>query len=88
MKKLYLTDWKTSARIYSDMDLQLVAYAQAYFEMTGQQIKEGKIVHVSKYRPYSVTEKNFKLGKRPLAKFLKLREMFDSMMESPSEAVE
>lgn len=84
-----LYDWKTSSRIYPDMDLQLVAYAQAYKEQTGIELKQGMIVHVSKDKPrFKLTTKVFKLGKRPFKKFLKLREMFDSMMESPSEAIE
>jgi hypothetical protein len=86
--KPMLYDWKTSSRIYPDMDLQLVAYAQAYKEQTGIELKQGMIVHVSKDKPhFKLTTKVFKLGKRPLAKFLKLRAMFDEMM-TPSEAVE
>lgn len=79
--KPMLYDWKTSARIYPDMDLQLVAYAQAYKEQTGIELKQGMIVHVSKDKPdFKLTVKVFKLGKRPLKKFLKLREMFDEMI--------
>lgn len=77
-KKPTLYDWKTSARIYPDMDLQLVAYAQAYKEQTGIELKQGIIVCVSKDKPrFKLTTKVFKLGKRPLNRFLKLREMFD-----------
>lgn len=73
-------DWKTSARIYDDYQLQLVAYAQAYKEQTGIEIKQGLIVHVSKDKPhYKLTTKSFKLGKRVLNKFLKLRAMFDDV---------
>jgi hypothetical protein len=75
-----LIDWKTSARIYPDMDLQLSAYAQAYKEQTGIDIKQGIIVHVSKEKPrFKLTTKTFKLGKRVFKKFLKLRSMFDEM---------
>lgn len=78
--KLILLDWKTAARIYDDMQLQLVAYVQAYREQTGVDIKEGLIVCVSKDKPfYKLTTKQFKLGKRQLKQFLKLREMFDNM---------
>jgi len=60
------------------MDLQLVAYAQAYKEGTSVEIKQGMIVHVSKDKPhFKCTTKTFKLGKRVLKKFLKLRSMFD-----------
>jgi hypothetical protein len=85
-KKPMLYDYKTSARIYPDMDLQLVAYAQAYKEETGIELKQGMIVHVSKQKPdFKLTVKIFKLGKRPLKKFLKLRAMFDDIMEVSHE---
>lgn len=78
--KPMLYDWKTSSRIYSDMDLQLVAYARAYKEQIGIDIKEGLIVHVSKDKPNcKLTTKTFKLGKRVFNKFLKLRAMFDEI---------
>jgi len=75
-----LIDWKTSSRIYDSMELQLAAYAFAYNEMTGAKIKDGIIVHVSKDKPhFKLTTKQFKLGKRVFAKFLKLRAMFDEI---------
>lgn len=89
-----LVDWKTSSRIYDDMQLQLAAYAEAYNEMnrnTGmdivyKDIKDGLIVHVSKDKPaFKLTTKQFKLGKRVFGKFLKLRQMFDEIKEKPSE---
>jgi hypothetical protein len=62
------------------MDIQLVAYTQAYKEQTGQEIKQGMIVHVSKDKPrFKLTTKMFKLGKRTFNKFLKLRQMFDEI---------
>lgn len=71
-KTLVLFDWKTSSGIYSDMALQLVAYAQAYFEQTGVWIKRGIIVHVSKDKPFHVLAiKEYKLNKRLLNRFLK-----------------
>ena len=77
-----LGDWKTGSNIYGDMDLQLVAYAQAYNEMTGSKIKYGLIVHVSKNKPgFKLKTKQFKLGKRVFNRFLKLREMFDEMQK-------
>jgi CRISPR/Cas system-associated exonuclease Cas4 (RecB family) len=80
--KPMLYDWKTSSSIYRDMDLQLAAYAQAYKEETGIDLKQGMIVHVSKDKPrYKLTAKVFKLGKAPLKRFLKLREMFDEMQQ-------
>ena len=79
-KMRMIVDWKTSSRIYPEMQLQLAAYAQAYNEQTGSKIKDGLIVHVSKDKPdYKVTTKQFKLGKRVFGKFLKLREMFDEV---------
>lgn len=73
-----LYDWKTSSRIYDNMDLQLVAYAQAYKEQTGIELKQGMIVCVSKDKPdFKLTTKVFKLGKRQLNKFLRLRAKFD-----------
>jgi len=75
-KTLVLFDWKTSNAIYPDMALQLVAYAQAYFEQTGIWIKRGIIVHVSKDKPlHKLTVKEYPLNKRLLNQFLKrLRE--------------
>lgn len=82
--KPMLFDWKTSSRIYPDMDLQLVAYAQAYKEQTGVQLKQGMIVHVSKDKPdFKLTAKVFKLGKRPLNRFLRLRANFDDIKHLP-----
>ena len=79
-KTRLLIDWKTGARIYPEMALQLSAYAEAYSEMTGSKIKTGLIVHVSKDKPgYKLTTKEFKLGKRVFGKFLKLRAMFDEI---------
>lgn len=81
--KPIIFDWKTSSRIYDSMGMQLAAYAQAYKEQTGKEIKEGIIVHVSKDKPhFKLTTKTFKLGKRVLGKFLKLRAMFDDIQEN------
>lgn len=71
-KSLCIFDWKTSSGIYPDMALQLSAYAQAYKEQTGIEIKRGIIVLVSKDKPHhKVTVKEYKLGKRLFNKFLK-----------------
>src|ERR1700690_3662417 len=78
-KTKMVIDWKTSSRIYDSMQIQLAAYAHAYNEQTGSNIKDGLIVHVAKDKPYKVTTKAFKLGKRPFNEFLKLRAMFDEM---------
>lgn len=79
-RKPTIYDWKTSSRIYDSMAVQLAAYAQAYKEQTGIDIKQGMIVHVSKDKPrFKLTTKTFKLGKRVFGKFLKLRDMFDDM---------
>src|SRR5579872_4165945 len=86
-KALRLIDWKTSSRIYDDFELQLAAYAQAYKEQTGVDVRVGLIVHVSKDKPrFKLTTKEFKLGKRVLSKFLKLRAMFDEI-QTPAEGV-
>jgi hypothetical protein len=86
--KPMLFDWKTSSRIYDDMQLQLAAYAQAYNEehrksgldIIHKDVKDGTIVCVSKDKPnFKLTIKQFKLGKRPFKQFLKLRAMFDDM---------
>lgn len=83
--KPMLYDWKTSSRIYPDMDLQLVAYAQAYKEQTGVKLKQGMIVHVSKSKPkFKLTTKVFELGRRPFNKFLKLRANFDDVQRLPA----
>ncbi len=84
-KKKYVIDWKTSSRIYPEMALQLSAYAQAYKEQTGIEIKRGLIVHVSKDRPHKLTTKEFTLGKREFKKFLKLREMFDDILQAGND---
>jgi hypothetical protein len=89
--KPMLFDWKTSSRIYDDMQLQLAAYAQAYNEehhrsdldIIHKDVKDGTIVCVSKDKPnFKLTIKQFKLGKRPFKQFLKLRAMFDDMKTS------
>lgn len=79
-------DWKTSSRIYPEMQLQLSAYAEACNENRAltpgkkHAIKDGMIVHTSKDKPlYKVTTRHFKLGKRVFNRFLKLREMFGPM---------
>lgn len=72
-----LFDWKTSAGICPDMELQLAAYAQAYKEQTGVEIKKGVIVLVSKAKPdHRLIVKEYKLGKRPIKAFLKRLEDF------------
>lgn len=84
--KPMLYDWKTSSRIYDDMDLQLVAYARAYKEQTGVELKQGMIVQVSKDKPhFKLTTRVFKLGKRPWNKFLKLREKFGPFNKTETE---
>ncbi len=76
-RKLMLFDWKTSAGIYPDMELQLAAYAQAYKEQTGIEIKKGVIVLVSKDKPFhKLTVKTYTLGRRPIKAFLKRLEDF------------
>lgn len=76
--KPMLYDWKTSSKIYPDMDLQLVAYAKAYEEEEGLELPQGMIVCTSKDKPdFKVTTKLFKLGKTPFNQFLKLRADFD-----------
>jgi hypothetical protein len=47
-----LIDFKSSARINDDMGMQLAAYAEAYKEITGVEIKQGLIVCVSKDKPH------------------------------------
>ncbi len=78
---LALFDWKTSSGIYEDMSLQLAAYAQAYKEQTGVEIKRGIIVHVSKAKPtHKLTVKEYKLNKTLLRKFLRrLREFNETV---------
>lgn len=72
-----LFDWKTSAGIYPDMELQLAAYAQAYKEQTGIQIKRGVIVLVSKRKPdHKLYVREYRLGKRPIKAFLRRLEDF------------
>ncbi len=76
-RALVLFDWKTSAGIYPDMELQLAAYAQAYKEQTGIEIKKGVIVLVGKDKPsHRLIVKEYKLGKRPIKAFLKRLEAF------------
>jgi hypothetical protein len=88
-QKQVIYDWKTSSRIYPDMQLQLAAYAQAYNEQYKTKIKDGLIVHVSKDKPhFKVTMKEFKLGKRPFNEFLKLREMFDEMRDESASMIQ
>ena len=88
-KTRMIIDWKTSTRIYPEMALQLAAYAAAFNEQTGSKIKDGLIVHVSKDKPdYKVTTKAFKLGKRPFAKFLELRDMFDEMRDESASHIQ
>lgn len=76
--KPMLYDWKTSNKIYPDMDLQLVAYSEAYKEERNVELDQGMIVCTSKDKPhFKVTTKVFKLGKRPFNQFLRLRADFD-----------
>lgn len=83
-KELIIFDWKTSSAIYPDMDLQLSAYAQAYKEQTGIEIKRGFIVHVSKDKPnHKLTVKEYKLGKRLFNKFLKRLNEYRDYNETP-----
>jgi len=88
-KKLYIADWKTSARIYDDYGMQLAAYAQAYAEENGPQPKLGLIVCVSKDKPhFKLTTKEFKLGKRVFKQFMELREMFDDIRDESASTIQ
>jgi hypothetical protein len=72
--ELVLIDWKTSSGIYSDMGLQLVAYARAYKERFGIDIKTGYIILVSKDKPHhKVSVRRFDLNNKLFRQFLKLR---------------
>lgn len=82
-KEVLIFDWKTSSAIYPDMALQLSAYAQAYKEQTGVEIKRGLIVHVSKDKPHhKLTVKEYTLGKRLFNKFLKRLNEYDELKEA------
>ena len=82
-KELLIFDWKTSSAIYSDMALQMSAYAQAYFEQSGIRVKRGIIVHVSKDKPlHKLTVKEYTLGPRLFKKFLKRLNEYREMKEA------
>ena len=46
--KLIVLDWKTGAGIYPEYGVQVAAYANAVQELTGFQVAECRIVHISK----------------------------------------
>jgi hypothetical protein len=89
-----LFDWKTSQKIYDDMELQLAAYAHAFNEQYSNDsgeawppVKLGIIVCVSKDKPaFKLTTRQFKLGKLSFSRFLKLRKAFDEMKARESNA--
>lgn len=72
-----LLDWKTKPKIYDDVEQQMAAYEQADFEETDEHCEYFMVVNVSRSRPHRVTYKLFKRTKKPLNKFLRLRENFD-----------
>lgn len=74
-----LFDWKSKDKISKDVEVQVSAYEQGDFEATGARTKYGICVNVPRKRPHKVTWRVFKIGKRPLAKFLKLRERFGNV---------
>lgn len=80
--KLVLVDWKTSKAIHPEMGMQLAAYAEAYKEQTGVEIKTGLIVLVRKQRPHKMTIVEFKLDKRTLNRFLKLRKVWQERQDA------
>lgn len=85
-KQLVLFDWKTSSGIYPDMALQLSAYAQAYKEQCGIEIKRGIIVLVSKDKPYhKLTVKEYTLGPKLFKKFLKRLNEYREIKGATSE---
>ncbi len=69
-------DHKSSSGINEDMGMQLAAYAQAYYEMTGFKFKIGEIILVKKKKPhFKLVTKEFDLTKKKYLKnFLQLRE--------------
>lgn len=79
---LILVDWKTSKAIHPEMGMQLAAYAEAYREQTGIEIKTGLIVLVRKARPHKMMIKEFKLDKRTLNRFLKLRKVWQDRQDA------
>ena len=55
--ELVLLDWKSSAGIYPEMAYQLAAYAHAYREQQGIELKRGWIIQVDKKPPYELHTK-------------------------------
>ena len=77
--ELILFDWKTSAKIYPGMALQLAAYANAYEEMTGVKLKRGIIVLVSKDKPdHKLIVKEYKLDKLKFREFLQRKKEMEA----------
>lgn len=73
-----LVDWKSSSGIYEDMPLQLVAYAQAYFERFQIWLDVGIIVLVKKDKPkHKLIVKEYVLDKKLLRQFLKRLEEYN-----------
>ena len=77
-KEPWILDWKTSAGVYDSHKLQLIAYQQALYEMTGIRAKIG-ILHLNfrTKRGYTLVEK-MEISKRPLefADFMKVFEVY------------
>lgn len=77
---LFVLDWKTSNHIDDNYALQIAAYAQAHYEMTGEKVERGGIVRVSKdptkAKQFEVKEYTDLFGKYvPL--FLSARKLYD-----------
>lgn len=71
----YITDWKISNNDDRLRYLQLAGYAQAYFEETGEKIKQGLIVRIDKQG--KIHEKVIDDLWNYVPIFLALRKVFD-----------
>lgn len=70
--EICIFDWKTNKVFPKEADLQLSAYAQAYFEDTDIRITRGFVVHVDKKKPHHrLTVKEYKLTKTLFNRFLR-----------------
>jgi len=66
-----IVDWKTSSAIHDDYMLQIAAYAKAYEEQHGIELKRGFVVRVDRRKPdHDVEIKQFRLTKALFKKFL------------------
>lgn len=80
--KVIVLDWKTSNNIHPDHAFQVSAYAKAYEEMTGKDVKEAWVVRFEKHERKKAQVKEVADVDEAFKTFLAARSLFRGLYEN------